>query len=96
MFGNKSDELHGGGPFWTSQRSSDGQAIINAKSSRDQGVNLNGVTIFAFDNAGHFKQRIEARSATLEPGVWRLLDARVNELGTLPAEHAGLSSSRLA
>lgn len=87
IFGNKSDELHGGGPFWTSQRSSDGQAIINAKSSRDQGVILNGVTIFAFDNGGRFKQRIEARSATLEPGVWRLLDARVNELDTLPAKH---------
>jgi lipopolysaccharide export system permease protein len=86
VFGDKSD-TNGGGPFWTSQRSSEGQAIINAKSSRDQGVNLSGVTIIAFDNAGHFKQRIEARSARLEPGVWRLTDARVNELGTLPTNH---------
>lgn len=88
LFGNKSSELHGGGPFWTSQRSSEGQAIINAKASRDQGVNLSGVTIFVYDDAGHFKRRIEARSATLEPGVWRLMDARVNEPGTLPANHA--------
>ena len=88
LFGNKSSELHGGGPFWTSQRSSEGQAIINAKASRDQGVNLSGVTVFVFDDAGHFKRRIEARSATLEPGVWRLMDARVNEPGTLPANHA--------
>ncbi len=88
LFGNKSSELHGGGPFWTSQRSSEGQAIINAKASRDQGVNLSGVTIFVFDDAGHFKRRIEARSATLEPGVWRLMDARVNEPGTLPTNHA--------
>ena len=88
VFGEKSNGLRSGGPFWTSQRSSEGQAIINAKSSRDQGVTLNGVTVFTFDNAGHFKQRIEARSATLEPGVWRLKDARVNELGTLPANHA--------
>ncbi len=88
LFGDKSSALRGGGPFWTSQRSSEGQAIINAKSSRDQGVNLNGVTIFTFDNEGHFKRRIEARAATLEPGGWRLLDARVNELGTLPAQHA--------
>ncbi|HEY1474074.1 MAG TPA: LPS export ABC transporter permease LptG [Pseudolabrys sp.] len=87
VFGDKSD-ASGGGPFWTSQRSSEGQAIINAKSSRDQGVNLSGVTIIAFDNAGHFKQRIEARSAKLEPGAWRLTDARVNELGTLPTNHA--------
>jgi lipopolysaccharide export system permease protein len=88
LFGNKSNELHGGGPFWTSQRSSEGQAIINAKASRDQGVNLSGVTFFLFDDAGHFKQRIEARSATLIPGAWRLMDARVNEAGTLPANHA--------
>jgi lipopolysaccharide export system permease protein len=88
LFGEKSSVLRGGGPFWTSQRSSEGQAIINAKSSRDQGVNLSGVTVFAYDNADHFKQRIEARSATLEPGVWLLSDARVNELGILPADHA--------
>jgi lipopolysaccharide export system permease protein len=88
VFGEKSNGLRSGGPFWTSQRSSEGQAVINAKSSRDQGVTLNGVTVFTFDNAGHFQQRIEARSATLEPGVWQLKDARVNELGTLPADHA--------
>ena len=88
LFGNRSTELRSGGPFWISQRSSEGQAIINAKASRDQGVNLTGVTLFAFDNDGHFKQRIDARSATLEPGVWRLDDARVNQPGTLPATHA--------
>ncbi|HSP48710.1 MAG TPA: LPS export ABC transporter permease LptG [Pseudolabrys sp.] len=87
LFGEKSNALRGG-PFWTSQRSSEGQAVINAKSSRDQGVNLNGVTVFAFDNDGHFKRRIEARAATLEPGVWLLVDARVNEPGNLPADHA--------
>jgi lipopolysaccharide export system permease protein len=73
--------------FWTSQRSSEGQAIINAKTSRNQGINLNGVTVFTFDNDGHFKQRIEARAAVLEPGAWELQDARVNELGTLPANY---------
>jgi lipopolysaccharide export system permease protein len=76
-----------GSNYWTSQRSSDGMAIINAKTSRDQGVNLNGVTVFTFDNAGHFKQRIEARAAALKPGVWELQDARVNELGVLPADY---------
>jgi lipopolysaccharide export system permease protein len=74
--------------FWVNQRSSEGQAIIGAKSSRDQGVSLNGVSIFAFDAAGHFLRRIEARAATLTPGVWKLQDARVYELGVLPADHA--------
>src|SRR5664279_4909260 len=90
LFGQDSGRLSGTN-YWTSQRSSEGMAIINAKTSRDQGVNLNGVTIFTFDSAGHFKRSIEARAAVLEPGVWELQDARVNELGVLPADHPALS-----
>jgi lipopolysaccharide export system permease protein len=77
--------------FWVNQRSSDGQAIIGAKSSRDQGVHLNGVSIFTFDAAGHFKNRIEARAASLEPGIWKLQDARVYELAVLPKDFAEFS-----
>lgn len=84
LFGRDSNAMGSGGTFWASQRNSDGQAIINAKSSRDQGVRLYGVTVFTFDNAGGFKQRIEARAAVLEPGVWRLQDARIYGLGVLP------------
>jgi lipopolysaccharide export system permease protein len=78
----------GGGPFWASQRTAEGQAIINAKSSRDQGVSLSGVTVFTYDPEHHFKQRIEARTAVLEPGVWRLQDAHIYVLNTLPVEQA--------
>lgn len=88
LFGKDANAVRGGGPFWVSQRNTDGQAIINAKSSRDQGVSLYGVSVFTFDNDGHFKQRIEARAAVLEPGVWRLLDARIYELGALPVDQA--------
>src|SRR5450830_1652784 len=89
LFGQNPSALHGSGSTsWVSQRSNEGQAIINAKSSRDQGVSLSGVSVFTFDAAGHFQQRIEARAAVLEPGVWRLLDARVYELGTLPTDRA--------
>ena len=76
-----------GSNYWTSQRTDEGQAIINAKSSRDQGVNLNGVTVFTFDSNSRFKQRIEARAAVLKPGVWELSDARVNQLGVLPVDY---------
>ena len=77
-----------GGPFWASQRDETGSAIINAKSSRDQGAELSGVTVFTFDHEGAFKQRIEARAAVLHPGVWHLLDARVVELGAKPVNQA--------
>ncbi|HEX3161842.1 MAG TPA: LPS export ABC transporter permease LptG [Pseudolabrys sp.] len=76
------------GTSWVSQRTDDGQAIINAVGSRDQGINLSGVSVFTFDTEGRFKQRIEARAAVLEPGVWRLRNARVYAVGVLPANQA--------
>jgi lipopolysaccharide export system permease protein len=88
LFGRDTGGRGGGGPFWANQRNAEGQAIINAKSSRDQGVSLYGVTVFVYDNAGHFKRRIEARAAVLEPGVWRLLDARIYEMKALPVNQA--------
>jgi lipopolysaccharide export system permease protein len=87
LFGKDRPELvRGGGPNWVSQRTAEGQTIINAKSSRDQGISLSGVTVFTYDSENHFKQRIDASSAVLEPGVWRLRDARIYELGALPVD----------
>ena len=63
--------------FWVRQKSTDGAAIINASSSREQGAKLGGVTVYTFDSAGHFQQRIEAKSASLEQGYWQLEDARI-------------------
>lgn len=62
--------------FWVRQKSADGAAIINAKSSRDQGAHLGAVTVFTFDHDGHFQQRIEARDASLQDGYWLLEDVR--------------------
>lgn len=85
LFGANESGLGGnGGSFWASQRNDDGLALINAKSSRDQGVELSGVTVFTFDRGNHFKRRIEARAAVLVPGAWQLQDARVYELGVVP------------
>jgi lipopolysaccharide export system permease protein len=87
LFGHsRSQLLSSGGPLWVSQLTSEGQAIINAKSSRDQGIALGGVTVFTFDSGNHFKQRIEARAARLTPGEWQLLDARIYALGALPVD----------
>jgi lipopolysaccharide export system permease protein len=86
LFGHNSGFRNPGSGFWLRQRSEDGQAIINAKSSRQQGVQLGGVTIFRFDPSDHFRDRIEARSATLEPGHWRLEDVRFYASGIAPTE----------
>jgi lipopolysaccharide export system permease protein len=65
------------GNIWVRQRSVDGQAIINAQTSSNQGRTLSGVRIFTFDTKGEFVERIEARSADLETGAWRLTEVSV-------------------
>ena len=68
------------------QRGEEGQTVINAKSSRQQGIQLAGVSVFRFDEAGQFRDRIEAKSATLEPGYWRLEEARFLVTGVPPVD----------
>src|SRR5277367_5582123 len=41
--------------FWVRQKSPDGAAIINAKSSREQGSELGAVSVYTFDGDGHFQ-----------------------------------------
>lgn len=76
--------------FWISQATADGQAIINAAGSQNQGQRLTGVTIFRFTQEGRFAERIEAREATLETGYWNLLDARSYGNETPPVAHESL------
>jgi lipopolysaccharide export system permease protein len=72
--------------FWLRQRGEDGQAVINAKTSQQQGIQLGGVSVFRFDANGKFRDRIEAKGATLEPGFWRLDDARFYASGVAATE----------
>jgi lipopolysaccharide export system permease protein len=87
LFGQRHSALQkAGGGFWVRQRSVDGQAIINARTSREQGVRLSGVSVFTFSPAGRFRERIEAKGAVLQSGGWKLADARVYALGAPPRE----------
>jgi lipopolysaccharide export system permease protein len=86
LFGRDSGFRNTGSGFWLRQRSDDGAAVINAKASRQQGIQLGGVSIFRFDPSGHFRDRIEAKSATLEPGYWRLEEARFYASGVAAVE----------
>ena len=49
--------------FWLNQVNNEGQWIINAARSEQQGARLTGLTVFRFDTALQFKERIEAREA---------------------------------
>jgi lipopolysaccharide export system permease protein len=72
--------------FWINQINNDGQAIINAARSEQQGVRLTGLTVFTFDTNNEFKERIEAREATLEPGRWLFKSVRRYSLSAPPVD----------
>jgi lipopolysaccharide export system permease protein len=86
LFGFESGFRNPTSGFWLRQRNEEGQAVINAKSSRQQGIQLGGVSVFRFDGSGRFQDRIEAKSATLEPGYWRLEGTRFYVSGIAPKE----------
>ena len=72
--------------FWINQVNSDGQVIINAARSEQQGVRLTGLTLFRFDTDFQFKERIEAREATLEEGRWLFKSVRRYSLDGPPVD----------
>jgi lipopolysaccharide export system permease protein len=76
--------------FWINQVNSDGQVIINAVRSEQQGVRLTGLTLFRFDTAYQFKERIEAKSATLEDGRWVFKSVRRFSLDGPPIDQDSL------
>jgi lipopolysaccharide export system permease protein len=72
--------------FWINSTNSEGQAIINAARSEQQGVHLTGLTVFRFDPDLQFKDRIEAREATLEDGRWVFKSVRRYTLDAPPVD----------
>jgi lipopolysaccharide export system permease protein len=91
-FGQNPENMIGGGgrTFWLNQHSDDGDAMISARSTREQGVYLNGVSVFVFDRAGRFSSRLEARSGELRRGTWVLQDVRVFKMGEMPVDEPEL------
>ena len=72
--------------FWINQVNADGQVIINAARSEQQGVRLTGLTLFRFDTENRFKERIEAREAALEEGRWLFKSVRRYSLDAPPVD----------
>jgi lipopolysaccharide export system permease protein len=72
--------------YWVRQRGADGDSILNARQSQEQGLKLSSITVFTFDPAGEFKERIEAQEADLQPGAWKLKHARIYALNTPPQD----------
>lgn len=65
--------------LWLRQPGPSGQAVVHARQVTfvDGMMELKGVSIFNFHGLDRFSDRIDAARARLEPGVWRLGEARV-------------------
>jgi lipopolysaccharide export system permease protein len=75
LFGGADQQ--GAAGLWIRQKSVDGQAIVHADRSAEAGMTLSGVQVFNFDRQGRFSERIDAATATLLPGYWRLGHANI-------------------
>ena len=72
--------------LWIRQKSGDGQAIIRAEKAENSGQLLTNVTAFVFEPNGSFVERVEAGSAQLNKGFWRLEQARVLRIEEPPED----------
>lgn len=70
--------------FWLRQRSVDGEAIIRANGLDAASDTLRGVTIFVLDPEGGLIERVEAATAQLRRGFWRIENARIVSLEQEP------------
>jgi len=74
---------------WLRQNGPDGESVISALYTEKKGLNLRIVTAFVFDRSGGFAARVDAKSAELKKGYWRLKNAVVAGVNQ-PAEKVGV------
>ncbi|MEI9997169.1 MAG: LPS export ABC transporter permease LptG [Rhizomicrobium sp.] len=63
------------------------QSVIHALRVTNQGVHLENVLVFVYRGQDHFKGRVDAKSAELQSGVWKLSDAWVSGAEGSPVYH---------
>jgi lipopolysaccharide export system permease protein len=83
--GRTSSLVVSGSGLWLRQIQDKGQVLIHAESVEAGTTRLKPVNVFMYDNKGVFESRIDAASATLQPGYWTIRDGWLNT-GNGPAE----------
>lgn len=87
-FGGQTQPLGGSSSgLWLRQDGVDGPSVLHAKAAANDGQSLNGVTAILYNEDLVFRQRIEAESAQLEQGRWRLENAWVISSNQRPEHH---------
>ncbi len=69
---------------WLRQDGADGQSVMNARATANQGLSLTGVVVYQFDHEGRFVERIDAERASLADGYWELQKVVVARPGKEP------------
>ena len=72
--------------LWLRQGNASAQTVIHALQSNGDGTDLKGVTIYQFEGQDEFVGRVDAASARLQPGYWRLEDAVIRKFAPSAAE----------
>lgn len=79
VFGREAGLLAASGEgSWLRQDGADGQSVVNARATSNQGLSLTGVIAFQFAPDGRFVERIDADRAVLQDGYWELHRATVS------------------
>jgi lipopolysaccharide export system permease protein len=79
MFGVEAGLLAGKGEgAWLRQDGPDGESVLSARATANQGLNLSGVMAYLFDPKGRFIERIDAERAILHDHYWELQKAVVS------------------
>jgi lipopolysaccharide export system permease protein len=86
-FGRESNMLQSRSGAWLRQDGADGQSVITAAAATRRGLSLTGVTVFVYDPDGRFVERVDAASAELFEGYWRIKDAWVTRVGREPEKY---------
>lgn len=72
------------GTSWLRQNGADGQSVISAAMASNRGLTLTAVSVFVFDDEGHFVERVDGSRADLRDGYWEIRDAWVARIGREP------------
>lgn len=84
-----------GDGLWLRQGGDEGQTVIRAGRANDDGTVLVAVSFTGFSPAGVPVRLVEAARATLEPGQWRLENAKLWPLGVPNPEAEALYEEEL-
>lgn len=83
-FGNQAAAVTTATPVWFRQNGRDGESIMTAADSLNEGIKLVAVTAFRFARDGSFLERIDAPTATLVGQEWVFDSAVVTASGADP------------